>query len=397
MQKAACCEGKYGCRAGDLWCNAKTGGLNPTAYHHHKGRGDEHWCVRIGQKKKNSAKKDKGKWIFSCSHNHGGRWKTEAEADKGIRSFRELLEFGETENVKTLRGSEVRWSDQAEARRVEMQLRLKREEGMSQRDRRQLKFELERDRAVLNPPAVSKRSCPETPATAPPPPKRVPKKAPVHDEKLTAAYVGWRVRIMKHLQKYLDSHNCWKLLDEVLPAALPSSISSHNISLATRKATAVHSYCETYNRTYDPKSFAFGWNAEACSDFAGAFSGGSTGRTIFNYWEEYELSLGRRGDDFDPATNSGEGTFKLDHRGKYERDWLLTEEDYLIKFEQQMSNNLAQLSVDFMTTWVNETLLIDLPIEVSDQYGVNRPIRRNTVHEWMRRAGAKNEVYQKSY
>ena len=176
MQKAACCEGKYGCRAGDLWCNAKTGGLNPTAYHHHKGRGDEHWCVRIGQKKKNSAKKDKGKWIFSCSHNHGGRWKTEAEADKGIRSFRELLEFGETENVKTLRGSEVRWSDQAEARRVEMQLRLKREEGMSQRDRRQLKFELERDRAVLNPPAVAKR-CPDA-ATGPPFSKRVAKKAP---------------------------------------------------------------------------------------------------------------------------------------------------------------------------------------------------------------------------
>ena len=219
----------------------------------------------------------------------------------------------------------------------------------------------------------------------------------MQDEKVTAACVGWRVRIMKHLKKYLDAHNCWKLLDEVLPAALPSSISSHNISLATRKATAVYSYCETHNRTYDPKSFAFGWDADACSDFAGAFSGGSTGRTVYNYWEEYELSLGRRGDDFDPATDSGEGTFKLDHRGKYERDWLLTEEDYLLQFEQQMANNLTKLSVDYMTTWVNETLLADMPVEISDQYGVHRPIRRNTVHEWMRRAGAKNEVYQKSY
>ena len=61
----------------------------------------------------------------------------------------------------------------------------------------------------------------------------------MHDEKLTAARVGWRVRIMKHLEKNLDAHNCWKLLDEVSPAALQSSASSHNISLATRKATAV--------------------------------------------------------------------------------------------------------------------------------------------------------------
>ena len=84
--------------------------------------------------------------MFSCAHDHGGRWNTKAEAEKGIKSFRELPGFGETENVKALRGSEVRWSDQAETRRIEIQRRLKVEEGMSQRDRRQLKFELERDR-----------------------------------------------------------------------------------------------------------------------------------------------------------------------------------------------------------------------------------------------------------
>ena len=178
-------------------------------------------------------------------------------------------------------------------------------------------------------------------------------------------------------------------MDEVSPAALPSSTSSHNISLVTRKATAVYSHCETHDRTCDPKSFAFGWNAEACSDFAGAFSGGNTGRTVYNHWEEHELSLGRRGDDFGPATNSGEGTFKLDHRGKHERDWLLTEEDHLLQFEQQMANNLTKPSVDFMAMWVNETLLADMPVEISGQCGVNRPIRRNTVHERMRRAGAK--------
>jgi hypothetical protein len=70
----------------------------------------------------------------------------------------------------------VRWSEQAEARRVEMQLRLKREEGLSRRDRRQLKFELERDRAALNPPAVGKRPFPDTGASAPPPSKTSTKK-----------------------------------------------------------------------------------------------------------------------------------------------------------------------------------------------------------------------------
>jgi hypothetical protein len=133
-------------------------------------------------------------WTFSCAHDHGGRWKTKAEAEKGIGSFRELLEFGETESVKASRGSEVRWSDQAETRRIEIQRRLKVEEGMPQRDRRQLKFELERNRAALNPPAVGKRSCPDTGASAPPPSK----KAPVHNEKLTAAHAEWRVRVMKH-------------------------------------------------------------------------------------------------------------------------------------------------------------------------------------------------------
>ena len=153
MQKAACCEGKWGCRAGDLWCLAKTGGLNPTAYHHHAGKGgdQEHWCVRIGRKKKNSTKKDPGKWVFSCAHSHGGRYATKKEAEGHINSFRELLEFGETQNVKELRGTQVRWSDKAEARRVEMQLRLKRETSMTQRERRNIKFELERDRALLNP------------------------------------------------------------------------------------------------------------------------------------------------------------------------------------------------------------------------------------------------------
>jgi hypothetical protein len=147
---------------------AKTGGLNPAAYNHNKGRLDEHWCIRIGKKKKNSTKLDKGKWTFSCGHDHGGRWKTKVGAENGIVSFRELLEFGETANVKDLRGTQVRWSDKAEARRIEVQRRLKVEEGMSARERRKLKFELERDRAILNPTARIKRGCPDA-AIDPPP------------------------------------------------------------------------------------------------------------------------------------------------------------------------------------------------------------------------------------
>ena len=126
-----------------------------------------------GRKIKNSVKKGPGKWIFSCAHSHGGRYATKKEAEGHINSFRELLEFGETQNVKELRGTQVRWSDKAEARRVEMQLRLKRETSMTQRERRNIKFELERDRALLNPTAVGKRSCPDTGTSAAQPPKKL--------------------------------------------------------------------------------------------------------------------------------------------------------------------------------------------------------------------------------
>jgi hypothetical protein len=60
-----------------------------------------------------------------------------------------------------------------------------------------------------------------------------------------------------------------------------------------------------------------------------------------------------------------------------------------------MANDLTKLPVDHMAMWVNETLLADMSVEISDQHGVNSPIRRNTVHGWMRRVGTKNEVYQK--
>jgi hypothetical protein len=96
-----------------------------------------------------------------------------------------------------------------------MQLRLKREESLSSRDRRQLKHELERDRKLLNPPAVAKkRACPNA-ATGSSSSERVAKKAPVQDAKLTASCIGWRVRIMKHLKKRLDDRKCWQLLDEI--------------------------------------------------------------------------------------------------------------------------------------------------------------------------------------
>ena len=204
---------------------------------------------------------------------------------------------------------------------------------------------------------------------------------------------------MKHLKKYLDDFKCWQLLDEIAPDTPPSKISSHNVSLAQRKAAAVHAYCETCNRTHDKASFARGWSSEQCAEFAGSMSGGISRATVYNYWEEHEISTGRRSKevDFDPATNNGAGTFTIDHRGQHERDWLLNEEGHLRQFEDHISNNLAKISVDYMATWVNDTLLSDLPVEVSDRHGLYRPIRRKTVHDWMGRAGAKNEVYQKSY
>jgi hypothetical protein len=116
--------------------------------------------------------------------------------------------------------------------------------------------------------------------------------------------------------------------------------------MALRKANSVHAHCDLCNRTYDPKSHVHGWSASDRADLAGSVNGGVTGRTVFNHWE-HGLSLGRRSTttEFDPDTNEGEGTFTMDQRGKHERDWLLTEEDHLLQFKAQVSNNLAKMSV----------------------------------------------------
>jgi hypothetical protein len=98
---------------------------------------------------------------------------------------------------------------------------------------------------------------------------------------------------------------------------------------------------------------------------------------------------------FDPDKTEGGGTFNDGSSGKYEREWLLTEEDYLLQFQAQISNNLAKTSVDYTTTWVNETLLVDLPVEVSDDYGVQCPpsnseenCTRVYVQSWGKKRGA---------
>ena len=99
---------------------------------------------------------------------------------------------------------------------------------------------------------------------------------------------------MKHLKQYLDDHRCWQLLDEIKVGTPPSKISSHSIGMALRKANSVCTHCDLYSRTYDPKSYMHGWSASDCADLAGSMNGGMTWRTVFNHWEEHELSLGRR-------------------------------------------------------------------------------------------------------
>ena len=97
-----------------------------------------------------------------------------------------------------------------------------------------------------------------------------------------------------------------------------------------------------------------GWSSETCARMAGGIK---SERTVFRYWDEWEQSLGRSMPaDFvgprpmwDVNDCNGKGTFQMDHRGKYERDWILSEEDYLFQFKREMKGNLKKLSVDHMT------------------------------------------------
>ena len=41
---------------------------------------------------------------------------------------------------------------------------------------------------------------------------------------------------------------------------------------------------------------------------------------------------------FDPGANTGEGGFVVDVRGRHVRDWLLNEEDYLVKFKMSRTS-----------------------------------------------------------
>ena len=87
----------------------------------------------------------------------------------------------------------------------------------------------------------------------------------------------------------------------------------------------------------------------------------------------------------------------MDARGRFERDWIINEEDLLRKFKGHMALHLRKLSVDLMTTYVNDVLFRDVTLETLEGYGVKLPIPKKAVWKWMKKAGGVNGTYEKHY
>jgi hypothetical protein len=189
-----------------------------------------------------------------------------------------------------------------------------------------------------------------------------------------------------------------------------AKVSPHQHALAQKKAQAVQEHFRNHIGTCDENHFFYGLDAETCFEFAGS-SACCTGRTVRNHFQEFEESLGRTNECGpwpkgnykhvrDVRNCNGKGSFRVGQRGMHERTWLLGEEDYLFQFKRRMKNTLKELSANEMARWVNEVLLVDVDVETSTtstSFGVSRPARRNTVHQWMKRAGASNGVCAKSF
>ena len=405
LRGVACC-GK--CASGTIFCNKRTGQdtvLVKTA--HNKGRADEHCCLMLPERDRKGKKKP-NKYIFSCvKDGYNTQWLTADISAADRNAFREWVEFGPTKNESSLRSGGAKWSaDQLERRdeaRKALDEHTRNVKKMTRRDHTMAKYVYNRDASFVPPPllrsspSISKEKASQQ-AHNDAPAKKKPRMA---DEKDVADFNAWRGRIKEHLRAYIDSMRCYELLDEMPPGYPVHKISHHNIALSHSKACIVYDYCSYMQSRDVPGSKMSGWAAVDCAECAG---GTKSVATVFRYWEEYEASLGRSFPAdyigprpiWDVAACDGKGTFQMDHRGQYERDWILGEEDYLFQFKREMKGNLKKLSVDHMTTWCNGVLFTDMDIETSNSFGIARPIRRGTVYSWMKRCGATNEAYCKS-
>lgn len=78
-----------------------------------------------------------------------------------------------------------------------------------------------------------------------------------------------------------------------------------------------------------------------------------------------------------------DGHIKLDGRGRWARDWVLSEEDLALKLVRHCKENVKALSVESATKFVNTELLVGLTHE--QLQGVSIPVAQSTVHSWMRK------------
>ena len=91
------------------------------------------------------------------------------------------------------------------------------------------------------------------------------------------------------------------------------------------------------------------------------------------------------------------GWFENDHRGSYERNFILVEEDLKLKFMKWMRKNLRKLSVDLAWKYINSTLLKNVSENTLLAHGICLPICKDTAWRWMKKCEASRTDTQKTY
>ena len=115
-----------------------------------------------------------------------------------------------------------------------------------------------------------------------------------------------------------------------------------------------------------------------------------SGRTVERQHREWVANANKSAD--------GVGSFKLDGRGKAEREWILNEEDLKRKFTTWMTANSKNLTKLSATAYVNDILLKDIPEEVlTGYYFLTLPISSTTTLAWMKICGAEKVWYKQNY
>jgi len=205
-------------------------------------------------------------------------------------------------------------------------------------------------------------------------------------------YTAYMQDTLAWLRFHIRNQRTWELLDA--PGITGATdLSSFQQMAVDVKARAVHGYVTHWLQcsekdsplSYLPRRFM---TASSMQDFVGD-SMGIGGRSVRRYWSEfreYQLTNGVVSGKFKPA-----GT------GKYERNFILRNEDFKMEFELYIRTNLKGLSVDTTWKYVNEQLLANRSLEMLESYGISRPVCRETVRQWMHSVGCVQDWHKKSY